>query len=146
MTGGSRPFQGGSPGRAAIAACLAVVLVLVILPVLWGATPGDSLLYAAYLAAFVLMPGVALTRVLEPSGGGSFLRLAAIGAGVGYLLGNFAFSLTAALDVRDAYWLYPVAVLGVWGGVEYARRGRSRPRLELPAARLSIGTTLVFVA
>ncbi|MBK8293959.1 MAG: hypothetical protein IPK93_03955 [Solirubrobacterales bacterium] len=90
-------------------ACLAVLVAALILLTIYGTDVGDSLLYFGYLCGWVYLPGWLVYRVLadEP---GSGIRQFAIGAGLGYILGVFAFMFTAAIDFRTLLDFYPLII------------------------------------
>jgi hypothetical protein len=94
-------------GAIALAALLPLV-AMVAFQVGYGAGIGNSLLYAAYELGFVLLPGCLAFRALR--GPGSRLVTLAIGWALGYVLEILAFNLTAALDARFLFLLYPPVV------------------------------------
>jgi hypothetical protein len=91
----------------------------------YGAPVGDALLYLAYEAAYVVLPGCVVYRALSGRPGGA-LRTLATGWALGYVLEILAFMLTAATGTRPAFVAYPLLVLVA--GVVVAR-ARRRPRV-----------------
>lgn len=131
---------------ALLAFLLLIVLALLLIPVAWGTGLGDSLIFLAYLAVFIMLPGIAVACVLAPGARLDLFRVIAIGGGVGYLLSTFAFSLTAELGLRDAYGSYPLVILVPCGVLligQFRRNGR--PTVELPSAVVSGATLGVFL-
>jgi hypothetical protein len=85
----------------------------------------DVGLFVGYQLAWVVLPGLALHRLLDPDARG--LERVAVGWALGYAVSIAAFHLTAALGVRELYFAVPLLALPLV---------RRRPRLgaaEVPA-------------
>ena len=107
--------------RTIALAALLPLAAMVTLQMGYGAGVGDSLLYAGFELGFVLLPGCLVFRALR--GPDSRLVTLAFGWALGYVLEILAFNLTAALDVRFLFLLYPPVVV-----VAALARARSRSR------------------
>jgi hypothetical protein len=85
----------------------------------------DLGLFCGYQLAWVVLPGLALHRLLDPDAGG--LERLAVGWALGYAVSIAAFHVTAAVGVRELYFAVPLLALPLV---------RRRPRLgavEVPA-------------
>jgi hypothetical protein len=103
--------------------------------VLWllgGVRPDELFVYVGYELAFVLLPGWLLFRAISP-GTRSAAWQVAFGWPIGLTLEVLAFSLTAALNARDLFVLYPPLV-GIPALLVALVRIR-RIRVEQPSAR-----------
>ena len=92
------------------------------LELVYGVALTDAVLYAAYELGFVVLPGWLAYRALSRAPGGA-LRQLAIGWALGYVLEVLAFMLTALIDARDLFYVYPLIVGGV-ALATLARRAR----------------------
>ena len=95
--------------------------------------------YLGYEAIFVIAPGWLVLSALAPGIRSRAWQLA-LGWPVGLTLEILAFSLTAALGIRDAFLAYPL-VIGLPAALIVRRRGQadpSPPARFTPAARWSI--------
>lgn len=113
-----------SPQRSwsgAAAPALTVLAAALAFQVAYGVSVGDALLYSAYEAAFVVLPGWAAYRALSRSPG-SPLRQLAIGWALGYVIEILFFIATAATGTRPLLYAYPLVVLAV-AAVVVRRRG-----------------------
>jgi hypothetical protein len=125
---------GWSPRRTR---ALAVALAVGAVAATWllsGVPPGEAVRFAAYEAAYAVLPGCVLYALLAGPGGG-WLRAAAIGVPLGFALNVGVFALTAALDARAAFaWLPAVAVVAagplLWRRRRHARAAVAGPRAE----------------
>jgi hypothetical protein len=119
-------------GVLAIAAG-AVAIGALILWLIGGVGLGDLARYLGYEAAFVVGPGWLVLRAISPGVRGRAWQLA-LGWPIGLTLEILAFSLTAALGIRDAFFAYPliVAIPAV-----FAIRRRRRPAEPRPDAALT---------
>jgi hypothetical protein len=104
-----RVDAGETTRRGTVAAVLTVVGFAIVIWLLGGVDPDEIARFLGYHAAFVIAPGWLLFRAIMP-GVRSPLHQFAVGWALGYVLEILAFSLTAALDVRDLFLLYPVVV------------------------------------
>jgi hypothetical protein len=95
-------------GKAIAVAALLPLAAMVAFQVAYGAGFGNCMLYAGYELGFVLLPGCLALRALR--GPGSRLVTLALGWALGYVLEILAFNLTAALDARFLFLLYPPVV------------------------------------
>jgi hypothetical protein len=121
-----RPSPVGGIGRWA--RYLAVALVALTLLGVWsisGVSIGDISRFVAYEALYVLLPGCLLYLLLSPRPGG-MLRILALGWPLGYALEIGGFALTAALHVRGAFALLPLAAALTIGPCIAYRRRRAR--------------------
>ena len=107
----------------AVAPAALVVACALILEVAFGVSVGDTLLYAAYEAVFVVLPGWAAYRALTDRPGGP-LRQLAIGWALGYVLEIFAFMATAAVGARPLFYAYP-AIVVIVAAIAIRLRGRT---------------------
>ncbi|MCW1967550.1 MAG: hypothetical protein KIH69_005450, partial [Anaerolineae bacterium] len=105
----------------ALAAAVTIAAALI----LWaGATPpSDILRFAAYELGFVLLPGGLVYRALRPTQ--SRIRQIAFGWAIGYTLEIFAFCLTAILNLRPLFMLYPLLSIFL-----YVRTKSQEPRVK----------------
>ncbi len=91
-----------------------------------GVAVSEVLRFAVFELIYVLLPGCLLYVLLSPDPGGR-LRTLAIGWPLGYALEVGAFALSAALGVRWAFTLLPVAALAIFGGALFLTvSGRAR--------------------
>lgn len=100
--------------------------------ILWlvgGVEPGELVRYLGYEAVFVVVPGWLVLRALAPGIRGIAWQLG-LGWPIGLVLEILAFSLTAALDVRDLFFAYPALVAVPAFLVLRARRDRSGAAAE----------------
>jgi len=95
--------------RGRIAAAVAVALAFCAALLVSGVSVGELARFAAYEAIVVGAPGVLGFRALSRRAG-SVVRQVAIGWPLGYAIEAAAFALTAALDIREAFPLIPLAV------------------------------------
>ena len=95
-----------------------------------GVDPGELVRYLGYEAVFVVGPGWLVLRALAPGVRSRAWQLS-LGWPLGLTLEILAFSLTAALGIRDAFLIYPLLV-GIPAAL-IARR-RSQPRASSPPA------------
>lgn len=140
------------PPRRLIAPALAVIAGALALQLAYGASAWDALLYLAYEAGFVLLPGWVAYRALSSRPGGAIRQLA-FGWAVGYVLEILAFMATAAAGVRPLLSAYPLVVLAL--GLPAIRRrgassasGRRSPlpqRFEWYAAAVCLGA-MAYIA
>ncbi|MBM3666649.1 MAG: hypothetical protein FJW90_04075 [Actinobacteria bacterium] len=124
--------------RARIASGLAAASVLAGAVCLWlisGVGAADVIRYVAYEAVFVLGPGWLAFRALSPGTRGLGWQLA-LGWPLGLVLEILAFALTAALDLREAFVLYPI-LAGALAGLAWRRRRAGAG--ERPAGRPTLG-------
>jgi hypothetical protein len=108
--------------RPALVPALATFAAALTLWLLTGVRPGEIARYVAYEAAFVAGPGVLLLGAISP-GTRSWLWRICLGWPLGLVLEVAAFSITAALDVRDAFYLYPL-LAGVPAALAWRHRRR----------------------
>jgi hypothetical protein len=87
-----------------------VLAGILALEIAYGAPLGHALLYLAYEAAYVVLPGCVVHRALSNRPCGALRRLA-MGWALGYVLEILAFMLTAATGTRPAFAAYPLVVL-----------------------------------
>ena len=124
------------PGwMTAVASTASVVIAWLILVRIWDAPLGSSLLYLGFLAGWVILPGVLIYRALVPDPGGP-LRQLAIGCALGYVLGAFAFMITAAAGIRPVLDFYPL-IAGIPAGFVIWlrwRAGKAGPDPEAAAS------------
>jgi hypothetical protein len=109
--GGGEGVRGGRWIGAAAALIAAAMLTT------WlgsGVALSEVARFAAFELLYVGLPGCLLYVLLSPRPGG-WLRILAIGWPLGYALEVGAFALTAALGVRWAFTLLPVAALALLG-------------------------------
>ncbi len=123
---------------ASVGAALTVVAGMVVLEAAYGAPVADILLFLLYQVGFRILPGVLLFRVLS-SRPGSGLRQLALGWALGCGLETGAFMLAGALDVPEAFAVYPLLVAAPAAVVELRRRRTGAPPTTPPPA--SVGTT-----
>jgi hypothetical protein len=112
--------------RGAIALPVAAVLAAAI--ALWlasGVEVSEIARYLGYEAIFVLAPGLLVFRAISP-GTRSLLAQVAIGWPLGLVAEIAFYSLTASLDVRAAFFAYPV-IIGLGALALRRRRERDRP-------------------
>ena len=94
------------PGALPVLVVAAAVLGF---EIAYGAAPGDAVLYLAYEAGFVVIPGWLAYRALTRQAGGP-LRQLAMGWALGYVLEILAFMLTASVAARGLFLAYPLVV------------------------------------
>ncbi len=111
---------------------MAAIFVVAFACVIWllgGVEPDEIARYLAYEFAYILAPGWLLLRAAIPGVRGALPQIA-VGWALGYVLEILAFSFTAAVDARDMFLAYPVAVgvpaLLLWRRREAAARPRRR--------------------
>lgn len=124
---GTPPGTGiGASGAVRALPITAVAIAAIAVWLIAGVALGDLARFAGYEIAFVLLPGALLLRAILPG-----LRspgwMLALACPVGLALGIVMFSLTAVLDVRGLYALYPIAVGAPAAVVIWARRGDRFP-------------------
>lgn len=124
---GSHRIRSGLLARQALPV-LAVVLGMLALEVGYDAEAGAALLFLGYEIGFRVLPGWLVYRVLASRPGG-MIRQVALGWAVGATLEIVAFILTAALDARDAFTVYPLLV-GIPAASIFIRRRRSARAVE----------------
>jgi hypothetical protein len=130
--------------RGALAA-LAVLAGSLALELGYGVSLGAGLLYLAYEAGFVVLPGWLAYLALSHRPGGA-LRQLALGWALGYVLEILAFMLTAATGTRGLFLAYPFVVALVAVAIIRRRKatvpGVSGPempaRLVLPIAAVCL--------
>ncbi len=98
-----------SPLTSMVVPPLLVVGALIGLPVAYGVSLGDALLFVAYLGGYAVLPGWLVLRALSRRPG-SWLRQLALGWALGYALQILAFIATAGAGVRFAFVAYPLVV------------------------------------
>ncbi len=134
----SLPGVVGARAGAVIGACVVAVTV----GAAWlgfGVSASDALRYAMYEAAFVALPGVLAYLVLAPRPG-AVIRWLAIGVPLGLALELAAFNLTAALEFREAFAIYPALAIPVFGVLAWRRP----PISVAPGSRLGRGSTIAL--
>jgi hypothetical protein len=109
--------------------------------------PGELARYLGYEAVFVVGPGWLVLRAVAPQIRSRAWQLA-LGWPIGLTLEILAFSLTAAIGVRDLFWAYPAVAAA---GALIALRGRwaSEPAPSLltsPARLVVAGLALLAFA
>lgn len=127
MTGAAR----GRGGWALLWPAAAVAAALIAFEVGYGAELGTALLLLGYTLGYRIVPGWLLYRFLASEPGGPVKQLA-LGWVTGMALEIGAFMVTAALDVRWLFALYPLIValpLVALLGREWRRRN-SEPESE----------------
>jgi hypothetical protein len=100
---------------------VSIVLIAGTVLVVWGASGvglRDAVAFAGFHAAWVLLPGVVLYRLLDPSVRG--LHSLGVGWALGYALALLTFAGSAAVGNRDL--LLGLPVLALVGAVVAARR------------------------
>lgn len=100
---------------------LLVMAALVGLPLAYGVSLGNALLYVGYELCYIVIPGWLVYRALSSRPGGR-LRQFAIGWGLGYVLEVLAFMLTAAAGVRYLLTAYPL-IVGIPAAWALRRKG-----------------------
>ena len=97
----------------------------------YGASLADILLYLGYELGFIVLPGWLVYRAVSDRPGGP-LRQLAIGWALGYVLEIGAFALTAAIDRRGLFVLYPLVAIGGAAAVLRRRRATRCKRAPRP--------------
>ena len=95
------------PGALPVLVVAAAVLGF---EIAYGAAPGDAVLYLAYEAGFVVIPGWLAYSCPDPPSRGPPLRQLAMGWALGYVLEILAFMLTASVAARGLFLAYPLVV------------------------------------
>ena len=126
------PGPGAPGGTVSLVGPVVVVIgVLIGLPMAYGVSLGDALLYLGYEVGYAVVPGWLLYRALSHRPGG-WLRQLALGWGLGYVLQVLAFMLTAWAGARDLFVAYPL-VVGIPAALVILRRGTvARPKVSVP--------------
>ena len=119
----------GGRGPAAV---FIVVAAMLALEVAYGAPVLDALLFLLYQVSFRVVPGVLLLRILS-SRPGSGIRQLALGWALGSGLETAFFLVTAALDVRALFAVYPLVIASAAGAV-LVRRGPAPAHGPAPVA------------
>lgn len=108
--------------RLRLAAALALVLALAVgRPLHYGSAPGDVARVFAFLALYVLAPGVLAWRVWMPARGDRLTQLA-FGATLGIALETLAFLATRVAGLEGAFRWWPLVLVPL--GLLERRRSR----------------------
>lgn len=109
------------PDRRAAAPAVAVVAAAIVLWLVGGAGAWEVLRYLGYLVVLVIAPGWLLLAALAPGIRSKLTRLA-LAWPLGLLIELAAFTLTAALDIRDLLPVLQLAVAAAAAGLVWRRR------------------------
>ena len=105
----THPFAAGSVTRAVVVAAAAVILAVCALPVAYGASVPDVVLWNLVEVGYVILPGWLVYASLAANPGGA-LRQLTMGWVIGLAVSILVFMATAATDTRELMSWYPLIV------------------------------------